>query len=313
MAKETRRRDKFTPLTITMLVVLSIYVFLLAFLLLWAVMQVFKSGNDFTYNPIWWPRKNEFEVGFTLENFQALFTFAEEASWTSSDATNTEKITLADIIFNSVSYSIGGAFVNTAAMCLMAYLAARYNYFYSKLIHTIVIVVMVIPIVGAQASEIAVLDALGLYNTRFGFIILKAGFVGLYFLVFYETFKSIPMTYSEAAMMDGASDWCIMTKICLPLTINVFMTIMLITFIQYWNDYQMAMLYMPNYPTLSYFLFKAQSTSANILIPNGESVNASQPPFQMAATVILMMPILVIFVLLHERLMGNLSIGGIKG
>jgi len=306
------QHDKFSPLTVSMLVILSVYVAILFFLLLWAVMQIFKHPMDFNKNPIWFPTTKNGQKGFTFVNFNALLAFSE-TTWMGS---NSGRINVGffEIIVNSLSYALGGSLMNAAVTCLVAYLAARYNYFYSKILYSIVIIVMVIPIVGAQASEIEVLTAIGLWNTRFGFLVLKAGFVGMYFLVFYETFKGIPMTYSEAAMIDGASDWCIMTKVCLPLVTNVFMTVTLITFIQFWNDYQMALLYMPSYPTLAYFLFKVQESSTKIAVPGVKyKIGMDRPPIKMMATTVLMTPILILFIALHERLMGNLSIGGIKG
>ena len=311
MAKK-RTHDKFSPLTVIMLVVLCLYCAILLFLMLWAVMQIFKHPMDFNKNPIWFPTKKNGLQGWTTVNFRALISYSETA-WMGSDATRT-RVGFVELILNSISYAVGGALVNAAVTCLVAYLAAKYNYFYSKVLYSIVIVVMVIPVVGSQASEIEVLQALRLWNTRFGFVILKAGFVGMYFLVFYQTFKGIPYTYTEAAMIDGASDWYIMTKIYFPLVANVFLTVVLITFIQFWNDYQMAMMYMPNYPTLSFFLFKVQSASHKISVTGVKyKIGLDRPPIKMAATTVLMVPILIIFITLHERLMGNLSIGGIKG
>ncbi len=315
MSKESKRRDKFSPITVVMLVLLSVYTFALLFMLLWALMQVFKFPLDFNKNPIWFPSNAKGQNGWTFVNFKILAAYTN-TEWMPATASQ-PSVSLVEVFINSLSYALGGSLVNAGVTCLMAYLTARYAYAYSKLIYSIVIVVMVVPIVGAQASEIEVLTMLGLYNTRFGFIILKAGFVGMYFLVFYETFKSMPMTYSEAAMIDGASDWYIMTKICLPLVLNVFTTVTLITFIQYWNDYQMAMLYMPDYPTLSYFLFQVQHQTQEVYVdglPFGmKSIRSEFVPIKMTATVVLMTPILAIFIALHERLMGNLSIGGIKG
>lgn len=312
MSVSRKKHDKFSPITIAMLVLLSVYCFVLLFLLLWAFMQVFKHPLDFNKNLIWFPSNKAPQRGFTLINLRALIAFTQQAEWMPAGSGNVARVSLIEVALNSIIYALGGSLVNAAVTCIMAYLTAKYAYAYSKVIYGIVIIVMVIPVVGAQASEIEVLTKLGLYNTRFGFLILKASFVGIYFLVFYETFKGMPMTYNEAAMIDGASDWYVMTRICLPLAVNVFTTVALITFIQYWNDYQMAMLYMPSYPTLAYFLFRVQHASNNIKV-DGRSYNPANAPMRMMATVVLMTPILIIFIALHEKLMGNLSIGGIKG
>ncbi len=306
MSKKKTLREGFSPLTITMLVLLCIYVLALFILMLWAFMQIFKPPHLFMTKPIWFPSFDD----FTLDNFRAMVAYTNE-KWMPASA-KTDKVSFVEIIINTIVYAGGGAFVHTLAMCIMAYLAGRYAYFYSKIVYTVVIVVMIVPIVGSQMSEIQMLNAIGLYDTRFGFLILKAGFVGMHFLIFYATFRGIPMTYSEAAMIDGASDWCIMFKICMPLVLNVFMTILLINFIQFWNDYQMALLYMPSYPTLAYFLYTVQTYGQNVSV-RGSIISTSVSTVKMTTTFTLMVPILIVFILLHEKLMGNLSIGGIKG
>ena len=307
MAKESKRRDKFSPLTVIMLAVLSIYVIALLFMLVWGLMQSLKHPHLFAYDKESFWKFNE----LTFANYKAVLLYAN-SNWTGSAAGSPG---FGEMILNTMLYAVGGAFLNAAITCLMAYLTARYSYFYSKIIYTIVIVVMVVPIVGAQASEIEILERFHLYDKRFSFMVLKASFVGMYFLVFYASFKTIPMTYTEAAMMDGASDWCIMTKICLPLVLNVFMTVFLITFIQYWNDYQLAMLYMPSYPTLSFFVFNYQNHRMNVNVPGYmyNPVDTGSKTSVLAATFFLIIPISILFMAFHERLMGNLSIGGIKG
>ncbi|MBQ9713960.1 MAG: carbohydrate ABC transporter permease [Clostridia bacterium] len=305
-----RKHDKFSPLTVIMLLVLLIWCVAFIYMMLWAFMQSIKIEYEFSYDKEHFPKFDE----MTIANYKCVFMFADIDNWMGEAGSPN----FAGLIVNTILYAVGGAFLNAAVTCLMAYLTAKYSYFYSKIIYGIVIVVMVVPVVGAQASEIQLLRWLHLYDTRFAFMVLKASFVGMYFLVFYAAFKSIPMTYSEAAMMDGASDWCIMVKICLPLVLNVFMTVFMITFIQYWNDYQLALLYMPHYPTLAYFIFKFKGASTGALeIPGYSEIHGTldprKIPVQLAATFTLIFPILLIFIAFHKRLMGNLSIGGIKG
>ena len=304
MSNQSTRRDKFSFLTIAMLLLLVIYSLVLLAMLLWAFMQVFKHPNDFKIDPIWFPKLKN----FTFVNFQAIIQYSK------GTVRGIEFGGVLNLYLNSFIFAFGGALVNVTVTCVTAYLVARYDFLYSKIIYTIVILVMVIPIVGAQASEIVMLTKLNLYDKRFTFVALKASFVGIYFLVFYETFKGIPKSYSEAAMMDGAGFIGIMVKICFPLAINVFTTVLLITFVQYWNDYQLAYLYMPHYPTLSYYLFIINQTNGGDRVTvNGEIFYMGRQGVKMAAVMLTMLPILTLFLILHEKLMSNVSIGGIKG
>ena len=304
--KETKKRDKFSPLTVTMLVFLAAYCVALFFMLGWGLAQSFKYEYIFTTDTTSFPNKDT----FTLDNYIAVFA-AMNTNWNMQAGGSANFLGLT---INTLMYSIGGALLNVIVTAFVAYLVARYNYFYSKILYMIVIVVMVVPIVGAQASEIQVLRYLRLYDTRWAFLVLKASFVGgVYFLVLHAAFKNIPSTYSEAAMIDGAGNWCIMLRICMPLVLNVCTTIFLITFIQYWNDYQLPLVYMPSYPTFSYFIFLLKASSAPIPLPSGEKINASVETLQLSSAFVLMAPIFTIFILSHKRLMGNLSVGDIKG
>ena len=294
MRIEKKKRDKFSPLTVAMLVILVIYCVLMLTMLFWGVMQAFKPTYIYDKKPAKIPGFSE----MTLFNYKFVYAFAN-SNWMGQSKGSPG---IPEILMNTGLYAIGGAFLNVTITCLVAYLTARYHYFYSKILMTIVIVVMVTPIVGAQASEIQVLRQIRLYDTRLAFVVLKASFVGgVYFLVFHAAFESIPSTYSEAAMMDGAGNWCIMLKVCL--------------------------VYMPSYPTLSYFIFTFQNStfSSNEFMDwtkypylenyyyAGNEFDPEYPTIQLAAASVLVVPITIIFLSMHKRLMGNLSVGGIKG
>ena len=288
-------KEGFSPLTIVMAVILGLYCLVLAIWLVWALLTSFKNPNDFLGNKYGLPNP------WYFDNFAyVIYEYKVEKL---IDGVSTV-ISTGDMILNSVLYSVGSAFVATLVPCITAYLCARYKYKFSKIIYSIVLVCMVIPIVGSQASELQIVIKMGIYDHMFGMWILKSGFLGLYFLVFHEVFLSIPNAYGEAAEIDGASDFCIMTKISLPLAKNTFFTVLLIMFVTYWNDFQTPMLYLPTHPTISEALYWIKSSSFNYF---------AKMPVKMAAPMMFLIPILVIFLCFHKRLLGNLTVGGVKG
>ena len=109
---------------------------------------------------------------------------------------------------------------------------------------------------------------------------------------------------SEAAEIDGAGDFQIMVQIFFPIVANTFLTVLLINFIGYWNNYQVPMVYVPNHPTLAEYMFQISTFS---------KYPFSKAPVQLSASLILLVPVVVIFLCMHKRLLGNLSIGGVKG
>lgn len=288
-------KEGFSPLTIVMAVILGLYCLVLAIWLVWALLTSFKNPNDFLGNKYGLPNP------WYFDNFAyVIYEYKVEKL---IDGVSTV-ISTGDMILNSVLYSVGSAFVATLVPCITAYLCARYKYKFSKIIYSIVLVCMVIPIVGSQASELQIVIKMGIYDHMFGMWILKSGFWGLYFLVFHEVFLSIPNAYGEAAEIDGASDFCIMTKISLPLAKNTFFTVLLIMFVTYWNDFQTPMLYLPTHPTISEALYWIKSSSFNYF---------AKMPVKMAAPMMFLIPVLVIFLCFHKRLLGNLTVGGVKG
>ena len=146
--------------------------------------------------------------------------------------------------------------------------------------------------------------ALGLFDKFYGLWLMKANFLGLYFLVFHGIFKTLPMAYTEAAKIDGAGNLAVLLRIILPLVRNTFFTIMLINFIAFWNDYQTPLIYMPSYPTIALGMFYMASTTENGL---------STVPMRMTGAMLMLIPILVLFLCFHKRLLGNLTVGGLKG
>ena len=95
-----------------------------------------------------------------------------------------------------------------------------------------------------------------------------------------------------------------MTRIMIPLAKNVFATIFLLRLIGLWNDYQTPLLYFPSKPTLSYGLYRFTTDTAGVA--------GTSTPLALATCFLLMIPILIVFLFTSEKLIGNVSVGGLK-
>lgn len=235
MQKENAKvlKTKFSPFTIVLLIVLAAYVLSMFTLIGWALITSFKSPNDFRTNAIGMPEKFVWNYTFVYTKFYV--SVLTESGM--------EVVYMETMFVYSILYSLGCAFFQTLVPCITAYLCARFNYKFSKIVYTAVIVVMILPIVGSLPAELQMAKNTGLYDSIWGLWIMKANFLGMYFLVFYDGFKGLSMTYTEAAKIDGASNMHILLAIVLPLVKNIFFTVMLVNFIGFWNDYQVPLLY----------------------------------------------------------------------
>ncbi len=188
-----------------------------------------------------------------------------------------------------------------------AYMTAKYRFKFSNIMYMFAIIIMGIPIIGSTASMVDLLQDFGLYSTYLGMFMMRASYGGTYYLVFYAFFEGLPDSYVEAAEVDGASQMAIFIRIILPLGIKTLLTVTLIQFVATWNDYSMSFIYMPTIPTLAYSIYDLAHS------------NKTHPTFtaatvhKMAGCLTLISPLLVLFIFAKDKLMGNVSAGGIKG
>ena len=135
--KTNEIKEKFTPLSALMLVVLIAFSVTLIGVLIWAIVISMKDERWIIYGD-----------NYLLPNF-----------WRNNYGLAFQNLTvdgqsLVQLFSNTFIYAIGCAFFNTLVPCITAYFAARYKFKYSKIIYFTVVIVMVIPIVGSLPSEI---------------------------------------------------------------------------------------------------------------------------------------------------------------
>ncbi len=285
-------------LFIIVAIVLALYTVFLFMPLLWGLLTAFKDQTDFELNPFGFPSKWRFD------NFIKAYDLFNVPVRPTSGAVATRTVYIEEMFLNSLLYGVGCAFFATLAPCLVAYITAKYKFRFLKLINTFVIIVMILPIVGNLPSEMQMAKALGLYDHFIGIYFMKFSFLGLYYLVFYATFKNISWGYAEAALIDGASDFTVMTRVMFPLARGTFGVVMLLQFIAFWNDYTTPLMYLPTHPTIANGLFYYCFSSGQ---------ENSIVPMQVVGCIIVMIPILIIFLIFKGKLMGNISVGGMKG
>lgn len=205
------------------------------------------------------------------------------------------------IITNTILYVVGSALCGTLAPCIAGYLCSKFKYKFSGFIYTFVIFVMATPIVGNTTAKLMLLKRLSLFDTIYGQWILHFNFVGSNFLIFFAYFRGITDTYGEAAQIDGASYFRVMWRIYVPLASKIFSTIFLLQFVALYNDYSTALYYLPTFPTLSFAIWKIQFQG-----------KFNSKPELISAALLLSLPILILFLAFKNKLMGNISLGGVK-
>lgn len=169
-----------------------------------------------------------------------------------------------------------------------------------------------------------VVKNLGLINSYWSMIIPSA-MNAFYMIVMLTFFRDFPDSLDEAARIDGANDWVILTRIVLPTSGPVMATISLFYAVDRWNDWFTPMLFLtdPNkWPLQTYT--QQMLTDVSILLQNmngaagASSVLTSQigvlsDPLKMAVIIVGMLPIMMVYPFLQKYFAKGVMIGSIKG
>ena len=219
------------------------------------------------------------------------------------DDGSVKSIGLLAMLFYSIIYSVGVSLVSNVSRSMCAYVCARYSHLkLTKFVYGLVIVLMTISFPSNLAVTIKFFKLVGIYDNLFMTIITSITFGGGHFLYFYAAYVGLSKEYSEAASIDGANQFQVMFKVMMPMCKNIFIALFMLEFIAHWNDYTPNVVFLRSYPMLAYALYHFR-------------LKTPQPsiPLQLSSSTLVIIPTLAIFIAFKDKIMSNLTIGGLKG
>lgn len=290
---KNRKYIKMDAFTIVLYALVTIYCLSMLYVLFFGLVNSLKDATDYEWNnPFAFPNS---EFGWKFGNYAKVFNDFNVFT------VGGKQVYLPSMFLNSLLYAGLMSLFCMATQVITAYAVAKYDFKGKRLIYGVAIVVMLLPIIGSLASEVQIANFFGFRNNLIGVCIMKCKYPGIYFLVFYATFKSLPWTFAEAAQIDGAGHFRTFIQIMLPLIRSTLFAVFILLFIEHWNDYYTPMVFLPEKPTMSYGLFIFQTD------------NKASTPIQLAACILACVPILIVFAAFKDKIMSNVTMGGIKG
>lgn len=212
---------------------------------------------------------------------------------------------LLSMLFNSIWFTIAKVSLSLMASFILAYAVAKFNFPGKNLIYIIAVFVQTIPLFGTGSASYKLFDSLNMVNNPSLFWFAWVTGFDFTFIILHGTLTGISNSYSESAKIDGANNMTIFLKIIIPMVAPVLLALFISNSLTVWNDYSTIMVYLRDYPTLSYGLYVFQT---------GESVYArNAPAIQNAATIISALPIVLIYSFSQKLILTNISVGGLKG
>lgn len=281
MTEEKREQigRRARKISLYLFIILSVTVTLMPFA--WMISTSFKpEGEILTKEPKLIPRE------FTLQNYDEL----------------RKEVKFERHFINSLIVTVGVTLFSLAVNAAAAYAFAKLHFPKKEKLFTLLLVTMMIPMQVTMIPSFLILKYMGLLNTYAGLIIPGGASVYAIFLL-RQFMMSIPNSLLEAARIDGCGEWTIFWKIVLPLCRPVLATLTIFTFIGAWNDF---------FSPLIILLEESKYTlPVALAILNGQY--DTQWGMLMAGSVIVVVPVVIVFLLVQRHYIKGIMVGGVKG
>lgn len=181
-----------------------------------------------------------------------------------------------------------------------SYSFARFKGRIKELMFFLYIILMLMPYQVTLVPNFLVANWMGTYETYWS-IILPGIFSPFSVFILTKYMRRIPSSYVEAAMIDGAGEWQIFTKIFVPLCKGVIVSVAILVFIDYWNMVEQPLIMLPDSEMHPLSVFLAQ-------------INRGEVGLAFAVASIYMIPCILLFLYCEEYLVEGITYsGGLKG
>lgn len=272
--------------------------FVFLYPILYMIINSFLSPGDLTDPAVFWI-PTEWYPGNFVKAFETL-DFLKSLGW-------------------SFCMSAGPALLQTAAAAVTGFALARFRLPGQKLWLALIVATFLIPAQITSVPNYLLFDKLHMVGTVFPFY-LKALFgqglrSAIFILIFFQYFRMYPVSFDEAASIDGAGKFRIFIRVALPMSSAAILMTTLISFVWYWNETTQAnLLFGQKIQTLPLQLANYTARYEALYGSGTSSVaNALNESVTLAGTLLSILPILVLFICVQKQFMQSIERTGLTG
>ncbi len=275
------RKRAFTTLDY---VFLGVWAVMVLFPFYWMLLTSVKSYS--AYNSEYIPQF--FTLSPTLENYADAFS----------------AVPLARYFLNTIIFTVLTTGLMMVVIVPAAFAFARLEFKGKQLAFTVFLSLMMIPNELVVITNFVTITNLKLRNTFTGLILPSITSV-FYIYLLKENFEQIPDELYRAARVDGTTDFEYLIRVMIPISKPTLVTIVILKVIECWNSYVWPRLITDN---PNYYLV---SNGIQEIRENG--FGRENIPAMMAAVVVISVPLIILFLVFHKKIMAGVSRGGLKG
>ena len=263
---------------------LTFWAVMVLFPFYWMVLSSLKSYS--AYNGEYVP--SFFTLSPTIQHYVDAFT----------------TVPLARYFTNTLIFTVATTLLMLIVIVFSAFAFARLDFKGKNLVFTAFLALMMIPNELVIITNFQTITNLGMRNTFWGLILPSVTSV-FYIYLLKENFEQVPEELYKAAKVDGTSDLKYLFKVMIPICQPTIVTIVILKVIECWNSYVWPRLITDDE---AYFLV---SNGIQEIRENG--FGRENIPAMMAAVVVISVPLIVLFLIFHKKIMAGVSRGGTKG
>lgn len=277
------RVNRSTGGNIAIFIVLLLFAAFMVIPFVYAVVQAFKPMEElFIYPPRFFVRNP------TLDNFKGIWRLSDNL-W----------VPFSRYVFNSAFVTVVGIALSIVIGTVAAFPLAKYDFPGNKFINQLIVMSLLFSGPVTALPQFIIIVELGLFNNLLAVILPIAG--GSLTLFLMRNFMSqIPDAVIEAATIDGAKRFTILYRVCLPLVKPAMLTVLIFSFQTMWNAGSGAYITAEDLKLLPTML--GQIAAGGIARTGVGS----------ATSILMMVPLLVVFILLQTKIVETMAYSGIK-
>lgn len=280
-AKEHSAKRQRTVVMVVIYVLLILIALMMLIPFAWMLSASFKLNKDVFVFPIEWIPSNPHP-----QNYVEIWT----------------RIPLLTFIGNTAKLTIIVTLLQLFTSSFAAYAFAKLNFKGKNVLFLGYIATIALPWQAYMVPQFMMLRSWGLNNTHLAIILLQA-FSAFGVFLMKQFYEGVPTELCEAARIDGLSEYGIWARIMLPLSKPAISTLIIFTFVSTWNDFLGPLIY----------LTKTELKTIQIGLRMFISQYSAEYGLIMAASVIALIPVLIVFLSLQKYFVQGVASAGLKG
>ena len=283
-ALRTVRQDNKTMQAVGKVVLYAVLIALALFTLIpfvWMISASLKLDREVFAFPMKWIPET-----FHWENYSLIWT----------------RVPMLMYFKNTAIVAVSVTLIQTLTSSFAAYSFAKLHFRGRDMLFLCYVATIAVPWQTYMIPQFIEMRAFGLYDNLQAIMVLQA-FSAFGVFLMRQFYQGIPTELCEAARIDGLSEYGIWARIMLPLSKAAIATLVIFTFVGTWNDYMGPMIY------LSHDEVKTVQVGLRRFIQE----NSSDYHLIMAASVVSLIPVSIVFLCLQKYFIEGIATSGLKG